>query len=125
MNQLKNFIILFVVLISVISCAQQNPSNSYTMEQFKEKLKSDKELIVLDVRIPEELAGPLGKIDGAINIPVQVLESRLSELEKYKNKEIAVICRTQNRSSVAANILNKKGYNAKYVLGGMTAFQQK
>ncbi|HMN23528.1 MAG: rhodanese-like domain-containing protein [Ignavibacteriaceae bacterium] len=125
MNQLKNFIILFVVLISVISCAQQNPSNSYTMEQFKEKLKSDKELIVLDVRTPEELAGPLGKIDGAINIPVQVLESRLSELEKYKNKEIAVICRTQNRSSVAANILSKKGYNAKYVLGGMTAFQQK
>ena len=125
MNQLKNFIVLSIVLLSAISCAQQNPSNTYTMEQFKEKLKSDKELIVLDVRTPEELAGPLSKIDGAINIPLQVLESRISELEKYKNKEIAVVCRTQNRSSVGASILSKNGYNAKYVLGGMTAFRQK
>ncbi|MEO8230868.1 MAG: rhodanese-like domain-containing protein [Ignavibacteriota bacterium] len=125
MNQIKNFIILSVILLSVIGCAQHNPSNSYTMEQFKEKLKSDKELIVIDVRTPEELAVPLSKIDGAINIPLQVLESRISELEKYKDKEIAVVCRTQNRSSVAASILSKNGYNAKYVLGGMTAFRQK
>ncbi len=122
---LKNFIILFVVFISAISCAQQNPSNTYSMEQFKEKLKSDRELIVLDVRTPEELAGPLSKIDGAINIPLQILESRISDFEKYKNKEIAVICRTQNRSSVAASFLIKSGYNAKYVLGGMTTFRQK
>lgn len=125
MIQFKKFIILSVILLSVIGCAQQNPTNSFTMEQFKEKLKSDKELVVLDVRTPEELAGPLSKIDGAINIPLQVLESRISELEKYKSKEIAVVCRTQNRSSVAASILNKNGYKAKYVLGGMTSFRQK
>ena len=125
MIRFNNFIILSVILISVIGCAQQNPSSSYTMEQFKEKLKSDKELVVLDVRTPEELAGPLSKIDGAINIPLQVLESRISELEKYKGKEIAVICRTQNRSAVAASILSKYGYNAKYVFGGMTSFRQK
>lgn len=123
MAQIKNFIVLSIVLLSAISCAQQNPSNSYTMEQFKEKLKNDKELIVLDVRTPEEVAG--GKIENSINIPVQVLEQRINELEKYKNKEIAVVCRTQNRSSVGASILSKNGYNAKYVLGGMTAFRQK
>lgn len=125
MIRINNFIILFLVLVSVIGCAQQNPSNSYTMEQFKEQLKSDKELVVLDVRTPEELAGPLSKIDGAINIPLQELELRITELEKFKGKEIAVICRTQNRSAVAASILNKYGYNAKYVLGGMTSFLQK
>jgi rhodanese-related sulfurtransferase len=125
MNQIKNVIVLFVFLFSVISCAQQDPSKSYTMEQFKEKLKNDKELIVLDVRTPQELAGPLGAIVNAINIPVQELESRIAELEKYKDKEIAVICRTQNRSAVAADILRTNGYNVKYVLGGMTAFIQK
>jgi len=123
MNQLKNMIVLVVLLFSVVSCAQQDQTNSYTMEQFKEKLKNDKELIVLDVRTPEEVAG--GKIENAINIPVQVLEQRINELDKYKDKEIAVICRTQNRSSAAANILVKNGYNAKYVLGGMSAYNQK
>lgn len=125
MIRFNNFIILSVILLSVLGYAQQNPSYSYTMEQFKEKLKSDKEIVLLDVRTPEELSGHLSKIDGAINIPLQVLESRFSELGKYKDKEITVICRTQNRSAVAANILSKYGYNAKYVLGGMTSFRQK
>ena len=123
MNQLKNMIVLVVFLFSVVSCAQQDQTNSYTMEQFKEKLKNDKELIVLDVRTPEEVAG--GKIENSINIPVQVLEQRINELDIYKNKEIVVICRTQNRSSAAVNILVKNGYNAKYVLGGMSVYNQK
>jgi len=123
MNQIKIFIITAFVVLSTIGCAQQDQSKSYTMDQFKEKLKNDKELIVLDVRTPEELAG--GKIENAINIPIQVLEQRISELKPYKNKEIAVICRTQNRSAVAVDILEKNGYKAKNVLGGMSVFYKK
>jgi rhodanese-related sulfurtransferase len=104
--------------------SQQDQSNSITMQQFKEILKYDKEIIVLDVRTEEELAGPLGKIEKAIIIPIQVLEQRINELEPYKDKEIIVICRTQNRSAVAVNILQKNGYNAKNVLGGMTAYKE-
>ena len=123
MNQIKIFIITAFVVLSTIGCAQQDQSKSYTMDQFKEKLKNDKELIVWDVRTPEELA--CSKIENAINIPVQVLEQRISELKPYKNKEIAVICRTQNRSAVAVDILEKNGYKAKNVLGGMSVFYQK
>ena len=123
MHYLKIFIVTVFLSLSSFACAQQDQSNSVTMEQFKERLKNDKELIVLDVRTPEEVAA--GKIENAINIPVQVLDQRVEELEKYKDKEIAVICRTQNRSSAAASFLKKKGYNVKYVLGGMTVFYQK
>lgn len=123
MNKFKKAIILAAVLLTSISCAQQDQSNSITMEKFKEKLKSDKELIILDVRTPEEVAA--GKIENSINIPVQVLEERLNELEKFKGKEIFVLCRTQNRSSAAQDILKKNGYNAKYVIGGMSVYNQK
>ena len=92
------------------------------MQEFKEKLKNDKEMIVLDVRTPQELVGPLGKIDKAINIPVQELEKRIYELKDYKDKEIAVICRSGNRSVLGTQILIKNGFKAKNVLGGMKEY---
>ena len=125
---IKNYLINILTLIFVFSsigCTQQKSGTSITMSEFKEILKSNKNIVVLDVRTPEELAGPLGKIDSAINIPIQVLDQRIGELEKYKDKEILVICRTQNRSAVAVDYLNKKGYNSKNVLGGMAEYNKK
>ncbi len=123
MTHNKIFLVTAFLFLSVLGCAQQDHSKSMTMEQFREKLKNDKELIVLDVRTPEEVAG--GMIENAINIPIQVLEQRINELQPYRDKEIAVICRTQNRSAVAVDILEKNGYKAKNVLGGMSVFYQK
>jgi rhodanese-related sulfurtransferase len=124
MNKIRfEFIVLFLIFTS-ISVAQQISSNSISMQEFKDLLKSNKSIVLLDVRTPEELAGPLGKIDQAINIPVQNLEQRINELKSYKDKEIIVICRTQNRSAVAVNILLQNGYKAKNVLGGMVEFRK-
>lgn len=123
MNKIKTLIAFVFLFLSSFGYAQQDQSNSVTMEQFKERLKNDKNIIVLDVRTPEETAA--GMIENAINIPVQVLEQRVDELEKYKDKEIFVICRTQNRAPIGASILNAKGYKAKYVIGGMTLYNQK
>ncbi|MDT3694938.1 MAG: rhodanese-like domain-containing protein [Ignavibacterium sp.] len=94
------------------------------MSEFKEKLKSDSNIIVLDVRTPEEYAGPLGTVKSSINIPLQSLDQRADELEKFKDKEILVICRTQNRSAAAVDYLKRAGYNAKYILGGMVEFSK-
>ena len=124
MNKALNIFLGLFLVITSIACAQQNQSSSITMKEFKERLATDKNLVILDVRTPEELAGPLGKIDNAINIPIQNLEQRIDELKSYKDKEILVICRTQNRSAVAVNILQTKGYKAKNVLGGMTEFRK-
>lgn len=120
MNRIKIFLATFFLFLSFFTFSQQDQSNSISMEQFKIKLETEKDLIVLDVRTSEEVAA--GKIENAINIPIQVLGDRINELKSYKNKEILVICRTQNRSALAVNLLLKNGYNAKYVLGGMSAF---
>lgn len=89
------------------------------------KRSNDSSLIILDVRTPEELKGSLGKIEGVINIPLQQLKDRLHELQQYKNKEIAVICRSGNRSNTAAKILNENGFNAYNVTGGMIEYRRK
>lgn len=117
-----NSVIVFLFLFQILGCAQQADENNMSVQQLKEEMKANENLIILDVRTPAELKGPLGQIDGVINIPVQELESRLGELKEYKSNEIAVICRTGNRSGVATKILLQNGFKAKNVLGGMTEY---
>jgi len=60
--------------------------------------------LILDVRTKREFNA--GHIDGAINIPVQVLDNHLEEIKAY-NKMIIAYCRSGRRSGKATNILNK------------------
>lgn len=117
-----NLVIGFILFSQILGYAQQADENNLSVQQLREEMKSNDNLIILDVRTPAELDGPLGHIDGVINIPVQELEERLGELEEYKSNDIAVICRTGNRSGVATKILLQNGFKAKNVLGGMTEY---
>jgi len=113
---------IFVLLFSINACAQNVPEMK--VSELKQAMKSDSTLVILDVRTKEELAGELGKIDGVINIPVQELEKRINELGKYKKNNIAVICKSGRRSAVATKLLNKNGFKAKSVAGGMIEYRE-
>lgn len=110
--------------INFSGCAQQDKDSTITVQDLKKLMKDDSTLVILDVRTPAELVGPLGKIDNVINIPIQQLDQRIGELEKYKDREIAVICRSGNRSNTGTRILRENGFNAKNVLGGMIEFNR-
>ncbi len=127
MNRLIGFFVLVLILSNFVACAQTvPPENNITVKELKNQIKENPNLIILDVRNPDELKGPLGKIDGVINIPVQDLGNRIAELDKYKDKEIAVICRTGHRSSIGTKILLKNGFKkVENVEGGMTAYREK
>jgi thioredoxin len=64
--------------------------------------------LILDVRTPAEYYS--GHIPGAVLIPLQQLADRLSEIENHKEKDILIYCRSGNRSTVAAEILNRDGF---------------
>ena len=110
-------------MFNIFGCAQDK-NTEMTITELKQGMKENPDLLILDVRTPAELTGSLGKIDGVINIPVQELVARMGELEKYKDKDIAVICRTGNRSGTATRILREQGYKAKNVLGGMVEYRE-
>jgi rhodanese-related sulfurtransferase len=110
--------------LNFLGCAQQDKDSTMTVQDLRELMKDDSTLIILDVRTPAELVGSLGKIDKVINIPIQELNGRMSELEKYKDKQIAVICRSGNRSNTGTRILRDKGFKAKNVLGGMIEYKK-
>ena len=125
MNSIK-FIIFSIILSAVIfvGCAQTANENAITVDQLREMMGNDTNLVLLDVRNPYELEDKsLGHIDGVLNIPLPELEKRLSELDEFKDKDIAVICRSGRRSGTATDLLVKNGFNAVNVLGGMVQYR--
>lgn len=76
---------------------------------------------LLDVREPDEFAEVHAK--GAVLIPLGQLSSRLGEIAQYKNKPIAVICRSGRRSAQGVEILRKAGFTqVSNVSGGTSAW---
>ncbi len=123
----QKLIVVLVIAAGLLLMNKLKPGEkqvSLSMDEFKAKLKADSSLVVLDVRNPDELLGELGKIDKAVTIPLPELESRIAELNKFKDREIAVICRSGNRSRTGTQVLRKNGFNAVNVSGGMIAFRK-
>jgi len=82
-------------------------------------------VVILDVRSAQEFVGELGHIHGAINIPIEELSLRIAELEPYRERPIAIVCRTDVRSAKAARLLTGAGFTELQVVRlGMTAWNQ-
>jgi glyoxylase-like metal-dependent hydrolase (beta-lactamase superfamily II)/rhodanese-related sulfurtransferase len=63
-------------------------------------------------------------IKDAINIPVDIMASKVNELSQA-NQTYIVLCRTGNRSALAADILMQSGFpSVKVMAGGLTAWQK-
>ena len=99
-----------------------NQVPSITVAGVRARLANGKPFI-LDVRTVPEYDGPLGHIEGSTLIPVQELETRLAELEPYRDQELIVVCRSGNRSRRATILLNRNGFKAINMLGGMKAWK--
>lgn len=79
--------------------------------------------VVIDVRGPEEFAGPLGHIAGAANIPVDALAADPGLAGPPGGRAVVLVCLTDRRSSRAAEALLGAGHGAVVVLrGGMKAW---
>lgn len=74
-------------------------------DELKERLSTQKELQVIDVRRPGEYEG--GHVPGAINIPLAELRKNLAKVDK--SRPTAIICASGYRSSAATCILKDYG----------------
>lgn len=79
-------------------------------DELKRRLEAGEDLLLLDVRKPEDYHGELGHIPGAVNIPLEELEQRLDELGDDQERPVATVCRTDRMSSAAARLLAQQGF---------------
>jgi rhodanese-related sulfurtransferase/DNA-directed RNA polymerase subunit RPC12/RpoP len=87
-------------------------------------------VLLLDVRTKEEFEGKAdpdyGTLKNAVNIPIQQLESRISEISKYKNREIIVYCSHSQRSPRAGYLLLQNGFTkVTNMTGGLSVMKDK
>ncbi len=91
-------------------------------KEAKELVRRDSKTKLLDVRSVLEFAEE--HIDAAQNIPIDTLASRIKELSDSGNSFI-VLCRTGNRSPMAADMLLQSGiHNVKLMDGGMIRWKK-
>ena len=120
---MKKVIVLFTLAIGIFSISCNETSNNSTTGIIKsvnvaefEKLISENNGILLDVRTPSE--NKAGNIKGSILIDV-TNSSFAKKIESIdKTKPILVYCKSGNRSMKAAKLMETKGFTDIYNLKG-------
>ncbi len=74
--------------------------------------------VLVDVRQPDEWRA--GHAPAARHIALRQLGNRLHEIPA--DRPVITVCRSGHRSAMAANILDRRGYTATNLAGGMTAW---
>ncbi len=87
------------------------------------QLINHKDAIIVDVREEKEFTN--GHLLNAKLIPLGTLKGRVGELEKYREHPILTVCRSGQRSRIAAAQLKNRGFTQAYSLvGGIVAWQK-
>src|SRR5689334_2966216 len=92
-----------------------------TAKEVETLLNEGMKLNIIDVREVDEVTA--GKIPGAVNIPLGLVEFRMHELDK--SKMYIMVCRSGGRSGRAAQFLESYGFNVINMTGGMLAWEGK
>ena len=104
--------IVLALLLSPALNAKDSSSVDIDTQALQEKIKSNKDLVIIDVRTPSEVSLLGGSINhpNEINIPRGWLEFRITDEVKNLDTPIVVYCGTNVRSPLAAKTLKAMGY---------------
>ena len=83
------------------------------------KIKAKESLNIIDVRGDDEVA--LGKIPGAVHVPLTQIPERLADLNQ--EQDYYIICASGGRSGMACEFLTEEGFSAVNVVGGMNDWE--
>lgn len=93
-----------------------------SVQEVKQAIDQGEQIILLDVRSPEELLH--GKIEGAINVPVDKIAEQIESVIPDKSATIYVYCLSASRSPYAVEQMEQLGYQHVYnVSHGLLAWR--
>lgn len=107
----------------LLESVKNNPNNPSVRDVSPEEvLNKASQLLLVDVRTPEELVGELGKVKDVTHIPLNELGGKVSNLPAEKT--IVFICRSGARSATAAAFAQDEGLDVYNMAGGMLRWNE-
>lgn len=110
---------IFVLLLLIVFGLLMRSRHSISAREAYELLQRDTSTVVLDVRTEEEFRSSTGRMERSLLMPLQDLQKRIGELSPYKERTILVYCRSGVRSRNAVTLLEKSGFKAINLEGGI------
>lgn len=117
--------ILPALLITLTACqsARTQSTNLLAPKAFDQRLRELRDVILVDVRTPEEYAE--GHLQGSVNIDWEGDHFEAETAKLDKTKPVFVYCLAGSRSADAAEALRKSGFKSIYNLdGGIEAWEK-
>jgi phage shock protein E len=78
--------------------------------ELSEKLKSNPQLVIIDVRSQQEFAS--GHVPGAVNIPHSSILSDVALLDSYKKRDMVFYCRSGKRAKSVTDALESSDFTS-------------
>ncbi len=111
---MKKSMILKIIAIFALTISNAYADPSPSTYEGVQKIKSG--AILIDVRSAEEFKE--GHLNGAINIPHDVIADKITGVSADKGKDIVVYCKSGRRAGVALQSLKSLGYQHVINAGG-------
>jgi rhodanese-related sulfurtransferase len=122
LKKMKKLIFCFLCFLSIVGCNDSTAQTKLSPDDFEKLIKTDKNVQLVDVRSPQEVAS--GHIEKAVNINIADVDFQAKMSQLDKSKPVAVYCGVGGRSGKAAAKLTSLGFTKIYDLqGGMTAWK--
>jgi rhodanese-related sulfurtransferase len=83
-----------------------------------EMVRDNPEMLILDLRPPEEYNGETGHLRRARNIPLNRLPYRLLEIDAFRDDTILVYCGTAECGERGMNVLRSSGFEDAVLMDG-------
>ena len=116
MRKLTALVLALAVTVAACGTAAEGTVTLLDPEASEQLIESTQDLVVLDVRTPEEVAA--GALPGAINIDLSSPDFTSQVAELDRDVPYFVYCRSGNRSAQAVKIMQDLGFTEIYELDG-------
>ena len=116
---------LALVLLLLSACsAFDSSAPAISQQNLLQRIEAKADMLILDVRTPGEFSD--GHIPGAFHIDHREIESRIGEIESYRNKPVIVYCYSGMRAGMVESYLIKQGFTqVQHLQGDWSAWESK
>ena len=115
-------VIPFLVLLTLLVMLESRRGGKTVSSQQLTNLVNKEEAVVVDVRDSKEFRE--GHITESRNIPFSSLKENLTQLDKYKEKPVILVCKMGQHAGAAGKILSTSGFkDVRRLSGGITTWK--